>query len=75
MFEKLKEILISELQIEEDLITPDASLASDLGVNSLELAELVLLCEEQFDIDIDEDAARTFVTIQDVVEYLEKYEK
>lgn len=75
MFEKLKEILVEEIDINPDKIVPSAELINDLEINSLELAELVLLCEEQFDIDIDEDAARTFVTIQDVVEYLEKYEK
>ena len=73
MFEKLKEILVEEIDINPDKIVPSAELINDLEINSLELAELVLLCEEQF--DIDEDAARTFVTIQDVVEYLEKYEK
>ena len=75
MFEKLKEILVEEIDINPDKIVPSAELINDLEINSLELAELVLLCEEQFDINIDEDAARTFVTIQDVVEYLEKYEK
>ena len=75
MFEKLKSILVDELSLNPDDITPDAELANDLGINSLELADLVLLCEEQFDIEIDENAARTFVTIQDVVNYLETIAK
>lgn len=72
MFEKLKEILVEEINVNPDDVVPSAELVNDLGINSLELADLVLLCEEQFDIEIDENAARNFVTIQDVVEYLEK---
>ncbi len=75
MFEKLKEILISELQIEEDLITLDAALASDLGVNSLELAELVLTVEDQLGVEINEDDLHKFITVGDVVKYLEEIAK
>ena len=75
MFEKLKEILVSELQIEEDLITLDAALASDLGVNSLELAELVLTVEDQLGVEINEDDLHKFITVGDVVKYLEEIAK
>ncbi len=71
MFEKLKTLLVEELSIEEELITPDAELKSDLGINSLELAELALQCEETFDIEIKDDDIHKFVTIADVVNYLE----
>ncbi len=70
MFDKVKEILIRELQIKESEITPDAELVNDLGINSLELADLVLICEEEFDIEIDDDDLRTFITVGDVVDYL-----
>lgn len=72
MFEKLKNIIVEELQIEEDKITLDADLVNDLGFNSLELAELVIHCEEAFDIEFDEEVAKDFVTIGDVVKYLEE---
>jgi len=75
MFEKIKEILISELQVEEDLITMDAALASDLGVNSLELAELILVVEDKLDIEINEDDLHKFITVGDVVKYLEETAK
>lgn len=75
MFEKLKEILVEEINVNPNDVVPSAELVNDLGINSLELADLVLLCEEQFDIEIDENAARTFVTIQDVVNYLETIAK
>ena len=73
MFEKVKQILIDELQVDESLITLDAELTNDLGVNSLELADLILLCEEKFNIVIDDEDLHTFITIRDVVEYLETH--
>ena len=71
MFEKLKEILISELQIEEDLITLDAALASDLGVNSLELADLIVMCEDRFGIVFEDEDLASLITIGDVAAYIE----
>ena len=73
MFEKLKNLLIEELDVDEDAITLDAELTNDLGVNSLELADLILLCEEKFNIVIDDEDLHTFITIRDVVEYLETH--
>lgn len=71
MFEKVKELLIEELQIDEADITLDAKLATDLGVNSIELADLIMLCEDKFDIEIKDEDIHNFVTIGDVVNYLE----
>lgn len=71
MFEKLKELLVDELQIDEADITIDAELSGDLGINSIELADLVLLCEEKFDIEIDDENLHKLVTVGDVVTYLE----
>ena len=70
MFDKVKSILIDEMQVAEDLITPEAELVNDLGVNSLELADLILLCEEKFDIEINDDDIHKFITVGDVVNYL-----
>ena len=71
MFEKVKQILVDELQVEEHLITLDAELANDLGINSIELADLVMICEDKFDIEISDENIGQFVTIRDVVNYLE----
>ena len=71
MFEKLKQILVDELQVEENLITLDAELANDLGINSIELADLVMICEDKFDIEINDENIGQFVTIRDVVNYRE----
>ena len=71
MFETLKKLLVDELQIQPDLITGDAELSSDLGINSIELANLIMLCEEKFNIEISEDDSNKFNTVGDVVNYLE----
>ncbi len=72
MFEKVKELLVEELSVKADAVTPSAELVNDLGINSLELADLVLLCEQNFDVEISDDDIHTFVTVGDIVEYLSK---
>ena len=71
MFEQFKTLLVDELHVEEDKITPEAELSNDLGINSIELAELVMRCEETFGVDIQDDDIHTFVTVGDVVKYLD----
>ena len=71
MFEKLKNILIDELSIDADAISMEAELANDLGINSLELADLVLLCEEEFGVEFDENDMHKFITVGDVVVFLD----
>ena len=72
MFETLKTMLVEEMQITAEDIKPEAELINDLGINSLELADLILLCEEKFKIEISEDDIQNFVTVADVVAYIEK---
>ncbi len=71
MFDKFAEVLVDELQIDRNDITMDAELSNDLGINSIELADLVMLCEEKFDIEINDEDIRKFTTVGDVVNYLE----
>ena len=75
MFEKIKEILVEEMQVDPDNVTMEAELVNDLGVNSLELADLILLCEEKFDIEINDEDIHKFITVADVVAYLENLNK
>ena len=75
MFEQLKALLVDELQIDPDDITMESELSADLGINSIELADLVMLCEERFEITIDDSDIGRFVTIKDVVDYLETLQK
>lgn len=71
MYEKFVDLLVNELQINRDDITPDAELSNALGINSIELADLVMLCEEKFNIEIADDDIRKFITVGDVAKYLE----
>ena len=70
MFDKVKNILVEELQINEADITLESELVNDLGINSLELADLVMVCEEKFDIEINDEDIRKFLTVGDIVSYL-----
>ena len=74
MFEKVKALLVEELQINESDITMDAELTGDLNINSIELADLIMMCEEKFGVEINEEDANKFVTVGDVVNYLEAME-
>ena len=71
MYEQFADLLVEELQIDRDDITMDAELSNDLGINSIELADLVMLCEDRFGIEINDDDIRKFSTVGDVVAYLE----
>ena len=75
MFENLKKFIVEEFNVNPDDVTPEAELVGDLGINSLELADLVYLCEEKFDVSIDDDDLHNFVTVGDVVKYLEAAKK
>ena len=71
MYEQFVNLLVDELQIDKADITMEAELSNDLGINSIELFDLVMLCEDNFGVEIDEDKVRQFTTVGDVVNYLE----
>ena len=75
MYEKFVEVLVDELQIDRNEITMEAELTNDLGINSIELADLVMICEEKFEIEINDEDIRKFTTVGDVVNYLESCAK
>jgi acyl carrier protein len=70
MLEEIKKILVEEFSIDEDKITPQAEFVNDLGINSLELADLVFICEDKFNVTFEEHDLHTFITVGDVVNYL-----
>ncbi len=75
MFDKFADLLVDELQINREDITMEAELSNDLGINSIELADLVMLCEDKFGIEINDDDIRQFTTVGDVVNYLNTLNK
>ena len=73
-FEKVKKITVEQLSIEDaDTVTPEASFVNDLGADSLDTVELVMALEEEFDIEIPDEAAEKILTVQDTVDYISSH--
>ncbi len=70
-FEKVKEIIMDTISCDEDKITLDATLQDDLGIDSLDAMELCMALEEAYETSIGEDALKTFVTVKNIVEYID----
>lgn len=67
---KLKELVIEKLSVEEDQIKPEASFIEDLGADSLDIVELIMGIEEEFDIEIPDEDAEKLTNIGDAVQYV-----
>ena len=73
IFEKLKKIILQELEdVTEDMITMDASFLEDLNASSIELFDLILAIEDEFEIEVPDEDAMEINTIGEAVEYLKK---
>ncbi|MGF1445590.1 MAG: acyl carrier protein [Pikeienuella sp.] len=70
--ERIKKIVVEHLDVEEDKITEQASFIDDLGADSLDTVELVMAFEEEFGIEIPDDAAESIQTFGDAVEFISK---
>ena len=70
VFEKVKGIIVEQLGVAEASVTMEASFIDDLGADSLDIVELVMALEEEFDIEIPDADAEKVVTVNDVVEYI-----
>ena len=68
--EKVKEIIIDQLGVEEKQVNTQASFIDDLGADSLDTVELVMALEEEFDIEIPDDEAEKIATVQDATNYI-----
>lgn len=71
VFNKVKEIISSELNIDANKITQDANLRDDLGADSLDAVEVIMALEDEFGITIDDDTAQNFKSVGDLVNYIE----
>jgi acyl carrier protein len=72
-YEKVKEIIIEQLDVQSDQVTADASFIEDLGADSLDTVELVMALEENFDIEIPDEDAEKIKTVRDAVDYIDKH--
>ena len=70
IFEKVKKIVADQLSVEAETVTPQSNFANDLGADSLDTVELVMALEEEFDIEIPDEAAEKITTVQEAVDYI-----
>ena len=72
VFEKVKEIIVEQLGVAENAVTQEASFIDDLGADSLDIVELIMALEEEFDMEIPDTDAEKISTVNDVVEYIKE---
>ncbi|HEY3330315.1 MAG TPA: acyl carrier protein [Capsulimonadaceae bacterium] len=70
-FEKVKKVVVDQLDVSEDEVTPQASFVEDLGADSLDVVELIMGLEEEFDVEIPDEDAEKIATVQDAVSYID----
>jgi acyl carrier protein len=68
--EKVKAIIVDQLGVSAEEVKPEASFVDDLGADSLDLTELIMAMEEEFDIEIDDEDAQKIVKVQDAISYI-----
>lgn len=73
IFQKLKTIVVDQLGVNEENVTMEATFVDDLAADSLDIVELVMTIEEEFDLEIPDSDAEKNVTIGDVVKYIEEH--
>lgn len=73
IFQKLKTIVVDQLEVDEENVTMEATFVDDLAADSLDIVELVMTIEEEFDLEIPDSDAEKIVTVGDVVKYIEEH--
>lgn len=71
VFEKVKEIICEQLDVEEDKVTQEASIIDDLGADSLDVVDLIMSLEEEFDVEVPDEDVENMKTVGDIVKYIE----
>lgn len=72
IFEKVKSIIVDQLDVEEEKVTMNANIQDDLGADSLDIVDLVMSFEDEFDMEIPDDQVENIKTVGDVVKYVEE---
>ena len=73
--ERVKKIVVEQLGVKEDEVTPNASFVDDLGADSLDTVELVMALEEEFGIEVPDEQAEKLQSVGDVIKYIEEAQK
>jgi acyl carrier protein len=71
--DKVKKVIAEKLSVELEEVVPEASFVDDLGADSLDLVELIMAMEEEFDIDISDEDAEKLVTVKDAIDYINSH--
>ncbi|MBP5267421.1 MAG: acyl carrier protein [Ruminococcus sp.] len=71
VFDKIREIIVEQLDVDEDKVTTDASITEDLGADSLDVVDLVMNIEESFDLEIPDEEVENIKTVGDIVKFIE----
>lgn len=71
-FDKIKEIIIDQLSVEEDVVTLEANIQEDLGADSLDIVDLIQTIEDEYDLSIPDEAVESIKTVGDIVAYVDK---
>ena len=72
IFDKVKSIIVDQLDVDEDKVTLNANIQDDLGADSLDIVDLVMSFEDEFDLEIPDDQVENIKTVGDVVKYIEE---
>lgn len=70
--EKVKEIIVEQLSVNAEQVTPEAKFVEDLGADSLDVVELVMAFEEEFGVEVPDEDAEKLLTVGDVIKYIEE---
>ena len=71
VFDKVKSIIVDQLDVEEEKVVSEAVITDDLGADSLDVVDLVMAIEEEFDVEIPDEAVENIKTVGDIVSYIE----
>ena len=74
VFEKIKEIIAEQFDVEADSITMDTTVADDLGADSLDIVEVLMSIEDEFDVEIPDEAIENIKSVGDLVNYIESHQ-
>jgi acyl carrier protein len=73
--DRVKKIIVDQLGVEEETVTPEASFVDDLGADSLDTVELVMALEEEFGVEIPDEDAEKITRVKEAIDYIEKHSK
>lgn len=72
VFEKVKAIVVEQLDVDEDKVTLEAAIAEDLGADSLDVVDLIMSIEEEFEVEVPDEAVEKIKTVGDIVKFIEE---